>query len=43
MSYSFGNNFKITLFGQSHSKEIGIVIDGVKTGYKINYDLIEKI
>ena len=42
MSYSFGNNFKITLFGQSHSKEIGIVIDGVKTGYKINYDLIEK-
>ncbi|MGI5949970.1 chorismate synthase [Peptoniphilus sp.] len=42
MSYSFGKNYKITVFGQSHSKEIGVVIDGIKTGYQINYDLIEK-
>ena len=42
MSYSFGKNFKVTLFGQSHSKEIGIIIDGISAGYKINKDLIRK-
>lgn len=42
MSYSFGKNFKVTLFGQSHSKDIGIVIDGIKAGYKINRELIDK-
>lgn len=42
MSYSFGKNYKVTLFGQSHSKEIGLVIDGIKAGYKINEDLIAK-
>lgn len=42
MSYSFGKNFKVTLFGQSHSKEIGILIEGISAGYKINRDLIAK-
>ena len=42
MSYSFGKNFKVTLFGQSHSSEIGLVIDGIEAGYKINRDLIAK-
>lgn len=43
MSYSFGKNFKVTLFGQSHSSGIGLVIDGIEAGYKINRDLIAKI
>lgn len=42
MSYSFGKNFKVTLFGQSHSSEIGLVIDGIEAGYKINRNLIAK-
>lgn len=42
MSYSFGKNFKVTLFGQSHSKDLGIIIDGISAGYKINKDLIRK-
>lgn len=42
MSYNFGKNFKVTLFGQSHSEEIGIIIDGISAGYKINKDLIRK-
>ena len=42
MSYSFGKNFKVTLFGQSHSDDLGIVIDGISAGYKINKDLIRK-
>ena len=40
MSYSFGKNFKVTLFGQSHAREIGLVIDGIQAGYIINRDLI---
>lgn len=42
MSYSFGKNYKITVFGQSHSEEIGVVIDGIEAGYKINFNLIDK-
>lgn len=42
MSYSFGKNFKVTLFGQSHSEDLGIVIEGISAGYKINKDLIRK-
>ncbi|MBR4583355.1 MAG: chorismate synthase [Bacteroidales bacterium] len=29
---SFGNIFRITLYGESHGKEIGIVVDGCPTG-----------
>lgn len=42
MSFSFGKNFRISIFGQSHSKEIGVVIDGLKAGYRINYSLIKE-
>lgn len=42
MSYSFGDRLKVTVFGQSHSSEMGVVIDGLPAGLKINYDLIEK-
>lgn len=42
MSYSFGKNYKVSLFGQSHSKEIGLIIDGIEAGYEINRDLIAK-
>lgn len=42
MSYSFGEKFKITVFGESHSEAIGIVIDGVPYGTNIDYNLIRK-
>ncbi|CCV64785.1 Chorismate synthase [Alteracholeplasma palmae J233] len=37
---SFGNLFKITLYGESHQDAIGIVIDGLPSGIKVNYDLV---
>ena len=36
VSCNFGNNIKITIFGQSHSETIGVVIDGLPAGFKID-------
>lgn len=40
MSFNFGKNIKISIFGQSHSESIGVVIDGLPVGFKINMDKI---
>ncbi len=40
MSCSFGEKFKITIFGQSHSSAIGVVIDNVPAGIKLNEEKI---
>ena len=41
MSCSFGEKFRITIFGQSHSEAIGVVIDGIPAGIKLDTDKIE--
>jgi len=41
-SNSFGKIFKITTFGESHGKEIGVVIDGCPSGLEINEALINQ-
>ena len=33
---SFGTIFRITTFGESHGKAIGVVIDGCPAGLEIN-------
>ncbi len=40
MSCNFGNNIKITVFGQSHSEAMGAVIDGLPAGIEINEEKI---
>ena len=40
MSSSYGKIFKITLFGESHSAGIGVVIDGVPSGVELDIDEI---
>ena len=40
MSCNFGNNIKITIFGQSHSEAIGVVIDGLPAGFKIDNEKV---
>ncbi len=42
MSSSFGSNFKITIFGQSHSEGIGVVIDNLPAGIEIDFDEVDK-
>jgi len=42
MSNSLGKLFKITSFGESHGKLIGIVIDGCPAGLEINQTDIQK-
>jgi len=39
---SFGQLFKITTFGESHGKMIGVVIDGLKPNLEIDIDEIQK-
>lgn len=38
MSFSFGNKIKITLFGQSHSDMMGVVIENLPSGFNIDED-----
>lgn len=40
MSFNFGKNIHIQIFGQSHSEMIGCVIDGLPAGIKIDEDKI---
>ena len=42
MRNSFGNNITVTLFGESHGKMIGAVLDGLAPGIAIDYDYIDR-
>ena len=38
MSSSFGKNFKITIFGESHGEAIGVTMEGIRAGERISID-----
>lgn len=40
MSSVWGKNIKITLFGQSHSEAIGVVIDGFPAGFRVDFEAL---
>ena len=40
MRGSFGEHFRLSIFGESHGDAIGIVIDGVPAGFRIDEDEI---
>lgn len=41
MSSTWGNNLKITIFGQSHSEAIGVVIDGFPAGFRVDFEALQ--
>ncbi|MGF3141447.1 chorismate synthase [Facklamia sp. P13064] len=41
MSFSLGQNFRLTVYGQSHAKAIGVVIDGLPAGLDFPYAAIQ--
>lgn len=42
MSSSFGKLLRTTIFGQSHSEAIGVVLDGLPAGIKLDLDKIHR-
>ena len=42
MKNTFGNNVSVTIFGESHGKEIGVVIDGLAPGIPVDMEYIGK-
>lgn len=41
MSSEFGNKIKVSIFGQSHGDAIGVVINGLPSGEKIDLDKLQ--
>ncbi len=41
MSFEFGNRLRISIFGQSHAKAIGVVVHGLPAGERIDLQAVE--
>ena len=42
MSSTFGENLKLSIFGQSHGSGIGMVLDGIPAGLPVDMDALQK-
>ena len=42
MSSSYGENLRFSIFGQSHSAAIGVTIEGVPAGERIDMDELRR-
>lgn len=41
MASVYGNNIRVSIFGQSHSEAIGVTIDGIPAGIFIDFDKLQ--
>ena len=42
MGNGYGENIKMTIFGQSHAPAIGVTIDGLPSGFKVDMDALNR-
>ena len=42
MKNVYGNSITVTLFGESHGEQIGVVIDGLAPGVEVDMEFIRK-
>lgn len=42
MSSSYGENIRLTIFGQSHSPAIGMTMEGIPAGQRIDMELLQR-
>jgi len=42
MSSSYGENIRVTIFGQSHSKAIGVTIEGLPAGEELDFEQLRR-
>ncbi len=40
MSATYGHHYKVTIFGESHSKAIGVVLDGIPAGFAVDMEAV---
>ena len=43
MKNTFGQSVALTIFGESHGKAVGVVIDGLASGIKVDLDYIKQL
>ena len=41
MSSTYGERFRLTIFGQSHSPAIGVTMEGIPAGFAIDMDKLQ--
>ncbi|NLZ77339.1 MAG: chorismate synthase, partial [Spirochaetales bacterium] len=39
---TFGNLFSVTTFGESHGPALGVIVDGVESGFAVDLEAIQK-
>ncbi len=42
MSSTYGENLKLTIFGQSHGNAIGMTLDGIPAGFPVDFENLQK-
>ncbi|MDR3209036.1 MAG: chorismate synthase, partial [Oscillospiraceae bacterium] len=40
MNSTFGNRFRISVFGESHGTGVGVVVDGLPPGFAVDFDAV---
>ena len=41
MSSTYGENLKLTIFGQSHGPAIGMTLDGIPAGLSVDFEALQ--